>query len=117
MAAVVQVAKQEQQIAAGLSVLDRLAQGEQVIDAVLAPLLRSGTTPDLPLDKALALHLKQVELRAKIEGELDERSITVTAIPDWRELRALLLDALTRHPQAKMDVLRALEAYDATQSA
>jgi hypothetical protein len=55
---------------------------------------------------------RQNELRAKLEGELDEHSITITSIPEWQELRALLLDALSQHPQAKMAVIRALEAYD-----
>ena len=67
--------------------------------------------PDLAL-KSLAEMRRQVELRAKLEGELDEHSITITAIPEWRELRALLLDALRQHPQAKLAVIRALEAYD-----
>lgn len=67
--------------------------------------------------QALAELRRQNELCAKLVGELDEHSITITAIPEWRELRALLLDALSRHPQAKMDVIRALEAYDHAQSA
>lgn len=67
--------------------------------------------PDLAL-KALAEMRRQNELRAKLEGELDEHSITITSIPEWRELRALLLDALAVHPQAKLAVIRALEAYD-----
>ncbi len=72
--------------------------------------------PDLAL-KALAELRRQVELRAKLEGELDEHSITITSIPEWRELRALLLDALRTHPQARMAVIRALEAYDHERSA
>lgn len=67
--------------------------------------------------QALSELRRQNELCAKLVGELDEHSITITAIPEWRELRALLLDALARHPQAKMDVIRALEAYDHAQTA
>lgn len=62
--------------------------------------------------QALAELRRQNELCAKLVGELDEHSITITAIPEWRELRALLLDALSQHPVAKMAVIRALEAYD-----
>lgn len=67
--------------------------------------------------QALAELRRQNELQAKLEGELDEHSITITSIPEWRELRALLLDALRSHPQAKLAVIRALEAYDHAQSA
>ena len=67
--------------------------------------------------QALAELRRQNELCAKLVGELDEHSITITAIPEWRELRALLLDALAQHPQAKMAVIRALEAYDHEQTA
>lgn len=67
--------------------------------------------------QSLAELRRQVELRAKLEGELDERSITITAVPEWRELRALLLEALGQHPQAKKAVMRALEAYDHERSA
>ena len=107
-----QRAKQEQEIASGSFALDRLAQGERIIDKFLEPFLSSEEFGDLTLKDALAEQRRQVELRAKIEGELDEQSVTVTAIPDWRDLRVLLLDALKNHPQARMDVLRALEAYD-----
>jgi DNA-binding transcriptional MocR family regulator len=108
--------KQEQAIQSGSAALDRMSRGEAIIDEMIKEYwsVEKGEVkvPDLTL-KALAELRRQVELRAKLEGELDEHTITITSIPEWRELRALLLDALSMHPQAKMAVMRALEVYDA----
>src|SRR5260370_34721606 len=110
-------AKQEQAIQSGSIALDRIARGEGIVDAILTSAWNEKSKePELAL-KALSELRRHVELRAKLEGELDERSITITAVPEWRELRALLLDALALHPQAKMAVIRALEAYDDAQVA
>ncbi|MGH2478070.1 MAG: hypothetical protein ACRDHW_00225 [Ktedonobacteraceae bacterium] len=91
-----------------------MARGEQIVDEIITYSwgkdAKDIKIPELAL-KALAELRRQVELRAKLEGDLDEHSITITSIPEWRELRSLLLDALSIHPQAKMAVIRALEAY------
>jgi hypothetical protein len=113
--------RQEQAIQSGSHALDRMAKGEKIVDEIVVyswggETGKEAKMPELAL-KALAEQRRQVELRAKIEGELDERSLTITAIPEWRELRTLLLEALALHPQAKMAVIRALEAYDHEQSA
>jgi len=104
----------------GTVALDRMTRGEQIVDEIIAYSWsdeeKIPKIPELAL-KALGELRRQVELRAKLEGELDEHSITITAIPEWRELRSLLLDALRIHPQAKLAVMRALEAYDHDQSA
>jgi hypothetical protein len=110
----IKVAKQEQDLQSGSIALERMARGEGIVDAILDEYWneeKKQKVPELAL-KALAELRRQVELRAKLEGELDEHSITITSIPEWRELRALLLDALRLHPQAKLAVIRALEAYD-----
>lgn len=120
LAAAIQEVKQEQAVQSGSLALDRMTRGEAIVDEIIAYAWGKGKKdvkmPELAL-KALAELRRQVELRAKLEGELDERSITITAIPEWRELRTLLLEALAMHPQAKMAVIRALEAYDHEQSA
>ena len=51
-----------------------------------------------------------LELLAKLLGELDERpQVNVLVSPQWLELRAVVVNALGPHPQAREAVLRALE--------
>ena len=54
-----------------------------------------------------------VELLAKLLGELDERpQVNVLVSPEWLELHAVIVGALEPHPQARGAVLRALEEAD-----
>lgn len=57
---------------------------------------------------------KQIELQAKLLGELDDRpTINVLVAPEWLTLRAALFQALSPYPEARLAVatrLRALEA-------
>lgn len=121
LAQAIKEAKQEQALQSGSSALDRMSKGEKIVDEIITYSWGGETGKELKMPelalKALAEQRRQVELRAKIEGDLDERSITITAVPEWRELRALLLEALAMHPQAKMAVIRALEAYGHERSA
>jgi hypothetical protein len=51
-----------------------------------------------------------LELLAKLLGELDERPVVNLSVsPQWLELRAVIVAALEPHPDALSDVLRALE--------
>jgi hypothetical protein len=51
-----------------------------------------------------------LELLAKLLGELDERPVVnFTVSPEWLELRAVIVGALDAHPHARESVLRALE--------
>ena len=51
-----------------------------------------------------------LELLAKLLGELDERPVVnLTVSPEWLELRAVIVGALEPHPLARGAVLRALE--------
>ena len=53
---------------------------------------------------------KQIELQAKLLGELDDRpQVNVLVSPQWLELRTTIITALERHPQARESVLRAVE--------
>jgi len=53
---------------------------------------------------------KQIELQAKLLGELDERpQVNVLISPEWLELRAVIVGALEPHPDARGAVLKALE--------
>ena len=51
-----------------------------------------------------------LELLAKLLGELDERPVVnVLVSPQWLELRTTIVAALDHHPQARESVLRAVE--------
>jgi hypothetical protein len=51
-----------------------------------------------------------LELLAKLLGELDERPVVnLNLSPEWLELRAVIVGALEPHPEARGAVLRALE--------
>jgi hypothetical protein len=52
-----------------------------------------------------------LELLAKLLGELNERpQVNISLSPEWWKLRAVIVRALESHPDAREDVLRALEA-------
>ena len=54
-----------------------------------------------------------LELLAKLLGELDERPVVnLNVSPEWLELRAVIVTALEPHPQALSAVVGALEASD-----
>lgn len=50
-----------------------------------------------------------LELLAKLLGELDEHPVNVLISPEWLELRAVIVTALEPHPEARGAVLGALE--------
>jgi hypothetical protein len=52
---------------------------------------------------------KQIELQAKLLGELDERPVVnIHLSAEWLELRAVIIGALDHHPQARESILRAV---------
>ena len=54
-----------------------------------------------------------LELLAKLLGELDERPvINLITSPEWIELRAVIVTALEPHPGARESVLQAIEMVD-----
>lgn len=56
---------------------------------------------------------KQIELQAKLLGELDERPVVNLYVSaEWMELRAVLVGALEPYPDARGAVLRAVEGTD-----
>jgi hypothetical protein len=65
---------------------------------------------ELILKTADRLHA-QLELLAKLLGDLDERpQINVLVAPEWIQLRTTLLEALRPYPEARTAVLTALGA-------
>jgi hypothetical protein len=56
---------------------------------------------------------ENIELLAKLRGELDTRPvINLVLSPEWLELRALIVAALEPHPDARESVLRAIRGVD-----
>ncbi len=54
-----------------------------------------------------------LELLAKLLGELDERPVVnLSVTPEWLELRAVIVTALEPHPQALRAVVGALEGAE-----
>lgn len=58
---------------------------------------------------AIAEARRNLELLAKLLGELDERPVNVLISPEWLELRAVIVGALAPHEEARSDVLRAIQ--------
>jgi hypothetical protein len=57
---------------------------------------------------------KQIELQAKLLGELDERpTINVLLAPEWLLVRSTLLEALSPFPDARVAVASRLQALEA----
>jgi hypothetical protein len=57
---------------------------------------------------------RQLELQAKLLGDLDERPVVnVMLSPEWLHVRAAMLAALAPHPEARLDVAAALFALEA----
>ena len=53
---------------------------------------------------------KQIELQARLLGELDERpQVNLVLSSEWIELRTVIVRALAPHPEARGAVVRALE--------
>jgi len=60
--------------------------------------------------KAIDRVLKQVELQAKLLGDLDDRPVVnVLVTPEWQQVRAQILAALAPYPEARFAVAGALQ--------
>jgi hypothetical protein len=68
--------------------------------------------------KAVDRVLRQVELQAKLLGELDERPrVDIVLTPEWLSARAALLAALAPFPDAKVAVAERLLSLEAATGA
>ena len=62
---------------------------------------------------AVARIQRQIELQAKLLGELDERpQVNILLSPDWLRVRGALLTALAPHPAARAAVAESLASLD-----
>ena len=94
--------------------IDVLGQLRAINAATLQVLAdaRKAKDGDLAL-KAVDRVQRQIELQAKLLGELDERPVVnLTISAEWVEIRAVLLDALRPHPDARQAVAARLVALE-----
>lgn len=93
--------------------LDVLQQLRTINGAALAVLrdARAAKDGELAL-KAIDRIFRQIELQAKLLGELDERpTINVLVAPEWLALRGRLVVALAAFPEARVAVAEVLGAH------
>jgi len=95
--------------------LDVVGQLKAINQATLQVLNQARQQGDGELAlKAVDRVQKQIELQAKLLGELDERpQVNVLALPEWAQVRVILLSALEPHPEARTAVAARLMALDA----
>lgn len=90
---------------------DLLRQLRALQSKTLGLLLRAEGAGDLRTALSAVREARgNVELLAKLSGELDERPVlNLNVSPEWLELRAVIVGALEPHPEARGAVLSALE--------
>jgi hypothetical protein len=109
-AALVQ-AHAEQDVRQALDVVAQLKAINQASLAVLRQARERGNG-ELAL-KAVDRVQKQIELQAKLLGELDDRpTVNLLVAPEWLEVRAALFSALEGHPEARVAVAARLMAQE-----
>ena len=93
---------------------DLLQQVRDLQDRALAILGKAEAAGDLRTALGAIREARgNLELLAKLLGELDERPVVnLDVSPEWLELRAVIVAALEPHPAAHGAVLRALESVD-----
>lgn len=96
--------------------LDIVAQLKAINGAALTVLgeARRSGNGELAL-KAIDRIQRQIELQAKLLGELDERPQVnvLVAAPEWLAVRGAIFTALTAYPEARAAVAHALAAGEA----
>jgi len=101
-------AQEAEDSAQALDVLQQL----RTINAAALTVLRDARAAgdgDLMLKAIDRVH-RQVELQAKLLGDLDERPVVnVLVTPEWQQVRARILAALDPYPEARFAVAGALQ--------
>jgi len=106
-------ATEAEDVAQALDVLMQLKAINSASLQILADARRAGDG-ELALKAIDRIH-KQVELQAKLLGELDDRpQINVVALPEWLHLRTALLAALAPYAEARMAVAGVLARQEKT---
>jgi hypothetical protein len=106
-------AKEAEEVSQAESLLDRLLALSKETSAILQE-ARAEKTKDNELAlKAIARCEKQLELQARLLGELKEgQTVNILMAPEWHEMRRLILEALRPYPQASVAVAAALHRIE-----
>jgi hypothetical protein len=100
-------ARENADVRHAIDVVDQLRAINQAAVAILIE-ARKASDADTAL-KAIDRIQKQIELQAKLIGDLDEGvTVNVLISPEWQELRGRILTALEAHPAARIAVAAAL---------
>ncbi len=94
--------------------IDHIAQLKVINRTTIAILreAREQRDPDTAL-KAIDRIQRQIELQAKLIGELDERpQVNVLVSSDWLRLRTALLEVLQAYPEVRLAVAQQLAALE-----
>ncbi len=106
---VVVKAQEQEDVRQALDVVAQLKANNGVTMQILHE-ARQQRNPDVAL-RAVDRIQKQIELQAKLLGDLDERPVVNILISDeWMRVRATIITALDAHPEAKQAVVLALSA-------
>jgi hypothetical protein len=91
----------------GVRVLDKLCN---IIDRLDAFLDQAEADVNGPEFRATAAEVRrQLELVAKLQGELDERpQVNILVTPQWISIRSAMMNALSAYPEARIAVAAAL---------
>jgi hypothetical protein len=104
--------KEAQEEAHALDVVKQLKAINAATVAILSEARRAGD-PDTAL-KAIDRIQRQIELQAKLIGELDERpQVNILVAPEWLQVRSALLVALSPYPEARAAAAGALVRLEA----
>ncbi len=102
-------AQEVEDITRGLDVVKQLRTINGVTMQILSE-ARQRKDPEIAL-KAIDRIQRQIELQAKLLGDLDERPVVnVVLSPEWLSLRLVIVQALADHPEAQRAVVMALSA-------
>ena len=84
----------------------------RAINAACLEVLRKARAEGQPLIllRAVDRIAKQIELQAKLLGQIEESTmINVAVLPEWHGVRQLVINALQPHPEARQAVALALK--------
>jgi hypothetical protein len=88
-----------------------VTQQLKAINAACLEVLRQARTDGKHsiLLRAVDRIAKQIEIQAKLLGQIDERTtVNVAVLPEWHGLRQVVLNALRPYPEARQAVAEAL---------
>ena len=103
-----EMAAEQVEIMNGGNLLDQLRNLNRETLAILA---EAKTLKDYQIAlKAITRAERQIELQARLLGELQEGTTTVNILvtPEWQAMRGRLLSALAPYPEARLAIVKAI---------